>query len=91
MPWRIKRWILVHFYGYEIDKTAYIGLSYVFPNHLKMEKGAKIASFTMVVHLDKMVMGRNSSIGRNNWITGFPIGTDSRHFAHQTDRRCEFY
>ncbi len=30
-------------------------------------------------------------IGNGNWITGFPAGTGSRHFAHQPDRRPELH
>ena len=47
---------MVHFYGYEIDKTAYIGLSYVFPNHLKMEKRKQ--SIVMENGLHQMNIGR---------------------------------
>lgn len=36
-----------------------------------------------------MVLGKNSSIGRQNWITGFPTNTDSLHFSHDSNRKSE--
>ena len=81
MPWRIKRFLLVKFYGYELHPHAHIGLSYVFPKHLVMEEGAHIGPLNVAIHLDYMRMGRNASVGRSNWITGFPTGTSSPHFA----------
>ena len=29
-----------------------------------------------------------ATIGRNNWITGYPTGTSSPHFRHQPDRKA---
>ena len=42
-----------------------------------------------VINLDKLVLNENSSIGRSNWITGFPTKSDSRHFAHDKGRESE--
>ena len=86
LPWRIKRWILNRFYKYDLHPKAHIGLSYIFPKHLVMEEGAVIGHLNVAIHLDNMVIGKNSSIARFNWITCFPTGTDSRHFSHQIDR-----
>lgn len=89
LPWKMKRFVLTKYFHYDIHPSAHIGLSYIFPAHLIMEENAVIGSLNVAIHLDRMVMGKNSSISRNNWITGFPKGTDSKHFAHQTDRRSE--
>lgn len=86
LPWRIKRWILNRFYKYDLHPKAHIGLSYIFPKHLVMEEGAVIGHLNVAIHLDNMIIGKNSSIARFNWITCFPTGTDSRHFSHQIDR-----
>jgi len=51
-----------------------------------MKKGSKIGHFNVAINLDKIKIGENTSIGRSNWITGFPANTNSKHFAHQTDR-----
>lgn len=89
LPWFIKKRILRTFYKYKIHNNTYIGLSYIFPKKLVMEEGSTINHFNTAIHLDYMYLGKNSSIGRNNWITGFPSGTKSKHFSHQTDRKSE--
>ncbi len=86
LPWKIKRFVLTHFLKYEIHPTAKIGLSYIFPKHLTMKEGSQIGHFNVAIHLNHLSMGKNSSISRNNWITGFPLGTKSQHFAHDKDR-----
>jgi acetyltransferase-like isoleucine patch superfamily enzyme len=59
-----------------------------------MEAHATIGHLTACVHLDAVTMGPHSSIGRGNWITGFPTGgasphsSQSSHFAHQPDREA---
>ena len=88
LPWRIKRWILNRFYKYDLHPKAHIGLSYIFPKHLVMEEGAVIGHLNVAIHLDNMVLGRNSSIARSNWITGFSTRTISKHFSHQIDNRA---
>lgn len=89
LPFRLRRIILAKCYGYDIHPQTKIGLSYIFPKHLVMEKGAAIGHLNVAVNLDKMVLGKNSIISRGNWITGFPTGTKSRHFANDTDRKSE--
>jgi acetyltransferase-like isoleucine patch superfamily enzyme len=86
-PWKLQRLLLVKIWKYEIHPTARIGLSYIYPKKLIMKKGSKIGHFNVAVHLDKIEMGENASIGRSNWITGFPTGSNSKHFAHQVDRK----
>ena len=36
LPWNIKRFLLIKFWKYKIHKSAYIGLSYIYPKHLIM-------------------------------------------------------
>jgi hypothetical protein len=85
LPWRWKRFCLERFWGYRIHPSARIGFSWIYPQYLVMEEGAKIGHFNVAIHLDRMLMGCHSSIARANWITGFPRGS-SKHFAHQTER-----
>ncbi|MEL7160179.1 MAG: acyltransferase [Bacteroidota bacterium] len=87
-PWRLKRAVLVRFFGYELAADARIGLAWVFPAHLRMESGARIDHFTVAIHLDEISLGENAKIGRGNWITGMSTKNDSRHFRHQEDRRA---
>lgn len=86
LPWPLQRIVLNKWFGYEIHPTAKIGLAWVFPSHLKMGAGARIDHFTIAIHLDRIEIGENSTIGRSNWITGFPTASDSKHFKHQPDR-----
>ncbi|MET0243827.1 MAG: acyltransferase [Flavitalea sp.] len=87
LPWSLRRRYLNRFFRYEIDKTARIGLSWIFPAKLVMKKGALIEHLTVAVHLDEIIMGEQSVIGRSNWITGFSSDSDSLHFKHQAGRK----
>ncbi|MFY7878804.1 MAG: acyltransferase [Lacibacter sp.] len=87
LPWRFKRIVLKLCFGYDLHPKANIGLAWVYPGHLIMREGAKIAHFTTAIHLDAIRMERNTSIGRSNWITGFSSSGQSKHFQHQPDRR----
>ena len=89
MPWKLKRFLLNKIFHYEIHKTAHIGISFIYPKHLIMEEGANIGHMNVAIHLDKIVLGKNSSIGRSNWITGFPTGTESLFFKHDKERKSE--
>lgn len=89
LPWKLKRYLLNKYFLYDIAPTAKIGLSYIFPDFLKMDDGSQIGHFNIGIHLSKIILGNNSSISRGNWITGFPIGTDSDHFAHDKSRKNE--
>lgn len=86
MPWYLRRRALINWFGYEIHPTCRMGFCWVFPRELIMKAHSRIEHFTVAIHLDRIEMDENSSIGRNNWITGFPSGTSSKHFQHQTSR-----
>lgn len=88
-PWYIRRRLLVWFYGYKLHPTSKIGLSFIYPRYLEMRAGASIGHFNVAIHLDKVIMGENSSIARGNWITGFPKGRKGGHFEHDENRRPE--
>lgn len=89
LPWNLKRSCLKKFFGYNINKSSKIGLAWVYPKHLIMGVGSTIGSFTVAVNLDLIKLGSFSRIGRSNWITGFPTGSNSPHFSHQIDRHAE--
>ena len=88
-PWKIRRKLLELLYGYKIHPTAHIGFSYIYPRYLEMGEGSTIDHLNVAIHLDKMVLGKNSSIGRSNWITGFPTKTDAIPFSHDLKRKSE--
>ncbi|MCC9599941.1 acyltransferase [Stieleria sp. JC731] len=89
LPWAIRRPILEKLFGYRIAPTARIRLSWVYPKTLVMDEHSRIGPFVVAINLDRVEIGSHSSIGRRNWITGFPTGTSSQHFADQADRRSE--
>lgn len=73
LPWTLRRFILIKCYHYEIDPTAKIGLSYIYPDKLKMGKNATIGHLNVAVHLHYIEMADECTICQQNWITGFPI------------------
>jgi acetyltransferase-like isoleucine patch superfamily enzyme len=89
LPWSVKRRILGRYFKYDISPSAHIGVAWVFPSRMKLGPHARIGSLTVAIHLDLIDMGEKAKIGRSNWITGFPSGTDSPHFSHQAQRRAE--
>lgn len=86
LPWPVRRYLLIKWFKYEIHPQARIGLAWVFPKKLIMAKNARIDHFTVAINLDKIEMKPDSTIGRSNWITGFPTGYKSGHFQHQPER-----
>lgn len=54
-----------------------------------MAPNSHIDHLTVAVNLDSIEMGKQSTIGRGNWITGFPTKTASPHFHHQPNRSAE--
>lgn len=87
LPWRLKRFMLVRFFKYEIHPSAKIGLSWIYPKKLIMDSDSAVGHFNVAVHLDLIKIGKYSSIARGNWITGFPTNTNSKHFLHQPERQ----
>ncbi len=90
MPWRLRRTVLIKFYKYEIDTSARIGFSWIYPRTLKMDAYSQIGHLNVAVNLDAMLMEEHSRIGRRNWITGFPFIPTPRHFKHVINRQPRF-
>ncbi|SDG47500.1 acyltransferase [Psychroflexus sediminis] len=89
-PWKIKRWLLVKIWKYELHPTSKIGLSYIFPVKLIMDEYSSIGHFNIAINLEQIILGQKSSIARSNWITGYPTNKKkSLHFTHQIGRRSE--
>ncbi len=88
LPWNLRRTFLEQQFGFQIHPTARIGLAWVFPSRLIMEEGTCIGDLTVAKNLDLLHLKAHATIGRANWITGFPLG-NSPHFATETDRRPE--
>ena len=88
LPWKLKRPVLEKFFEYDLHRESRIGIAWVFPKKLIMGQGATIGHCTVCKEIDLLNMGAHSSIGRLNWITGFPSHR-SDFFSHQTDRNPE--
>src|SRR2546421_128103 len=88
LPWQMRRAFLEQQFGFQIHPTARIGLAWVLPSRLIMEENTSIGHFTVAKNLNLLHLKAHATIGRGNWITGFPLG-DSRHFASETERRPE--
>jgi acetyltransferase-like isoleucine patch superfamily enzyme len=85
LPWSLRRRALHSLFGYRIDATARIGWAWIWPQHLVMGPGSRIGHLSFCKGLSRLELGPHASIGRGNWITGFPAGPH-RHFAHQPER-----
>ncbi|MEP6821117.1 MAG: acyltransferase [Chthoniobacterales bacterium] len=89
LPWGLRRRLLVSQFGYSLHPTSRIGLAWICPRHLVLEEEARIGHFTVCKNVDLLHLGAHAIIGPLNWITGYPSGGPSRHFAHQLDRTPE--
>lgn len=85
LPWPLRRLLLVGLLGYKIHPTSRIGLAWIFTDTLSMEAHSRIGHFTVCKGLSSLILKEYSSIGRGNWISGFPQGNKS-FYAHQVDR-----
>lgn len=88
LPWPVRRFFLQRLFGYELAPSARIGFAWVYPKRLRMGNAARIDHFTVAIHLDAIDLGDHATIGRSNWITGFPSGSTT-HFVHQADRKAQ--
>jgi acetyltransferase-like isoleucine patch superfamily enzyme len=88
LPPTIRRSFLQRQFGYSIHPSCRIGLSWIAPTRLIMEEGSQIGDFTVCKGLELLHLKAHASIGRGNWITGYPLG-QAPHFAEETDRHPE--
>ncbi len=85
LPWGLRRILLQWMCGYRLHPTSRIGLSFVCPDQLILEEHSSIGHLTVCKGLKRVHLGAHASIGRGNWITGFPA-ENKTFFAHQVDR-----
>jgi acetyltransferase-like isoleucine patch superfamily enzyme len=84
LPWAIRRRVLIACLGYELHPTSRIGFSWVYPRKLVLEEHAQIGHLTVCKSLEFVHLKAHATVGRGNWISGFPKG--GKHFTHQTER-----
>jgi carbonic anhydrase/acetyltransferase-like protein (isoleucine patch superfamily) len=85
LPWGMRRSFLEKQFGYTLHPSSRIGIAWIFPGRLIMEAHTTIGHLTLCKNIALLHLHEHASIGRGNWITGFPQGP-SRHFARETDR-----
>ena len=88
-PWTVRRRLLKIFFGYDLHPTSRIGLAWVFPRSLKMGCRAQIASTTIFRNVDEIIIGCDSSIGRLNYFTGYPLNGPA--YAHEATRQSALF
>lgn len=88
VPWVLRRVLLEMCCGYSLHPTCRIGFALVYVDELVMGEHTSIGHLTVCKGLKRLHMGAHSSIGRGNWITGFPA-ENKTFFAHQMDRSPE--
>ena len=87
-PWRLRRLILQAMCGFVIHKTAFISrFALVSSSRLEMEPGSYIGPLTVCKGLALLRLGEHARIGPLNWISAFPVGTTSRHFELDPERK----
>jgi len=89
LPWELRRPFLEKQFGYQLHPTSYIGFAWICARRLVMGENSRIGHLNVCREVDLLELGAHSIIGQLNWITGFPTGGESRHFAHQADRHPE--
>lgn len=92
LPWRLKRPLLERLFGYVLDPTSYIGLSWIYPaKSLRLRAYSRIGHGNVCRSLDEFDLGEHSTVGNWNWFTGWPVATDVPFFADERDRRSLFF
>ncbi len=87
MPWFIKRRMYKVFFNYELHTSSRIGMSWILVDKLSLAQAAKIGSLNVIKGLNQLQMAESSSIGNLNWISAFPLNTNSLHFQHEAGQR----
>lgn len=88
LPWEIRRILLIKLNGYKIHKTAKIGKSIIFPQHLEMAENSRIHNFVICKNIDRLILKEDSGIATMTYITGFNTKMKN-YFKNVKDRRCE--
>jgi hypothetical protein len=87
-PWRLRRLILQAACGFVIHKTAFISrFALVLPSRLEMGPNSHIGALTVCKGLELLRLDEYGFMGPLNWIFAFPLGTTSRHFELDPERK----
>lgn len=87
-PWYLRRYLLFKILGFEISKSASIGLSIILSEKVIMAPCSRIGNFTFCNSIDLLNIDEHSKIGNINYITGYPSSL-KKFFRHVANRKCE--
>lgn len=85
LPNALKIFIYNKFFGWEIDRTAKIGLSFIHAKKVKMGAYSKIRHLNIIRNLELLEMAENATIGNLNSVSALPLGS-KKHFSHEKNR-----
>lgn len=85
LPWGLRRRLLNALAGFQLAADSRIGFSVLLARQVVLAPGAKVGHLNVVKGLDRLELGEHASIGRGNWISGYPKGSGA-HFAHLPNR-----
>ena len=89
LPWPLKRFVLNRFLGFQIARSAKIGLSWLGMRHLKMSAGSRIGHFNLFKNLDLVELGEYSEVCRFNKFTCIS-SRNADHYQHIAGRVTSF-
>lgn len=76
-PGPIKRRLLRWLFGWEIDRSASLGVSLFYNvRHVRLGPGAQIGHLNVLRNLRSVELGSNASVGHWNWITAATMLVD---------------
>lgn len=89
LPYSVRRAIYVRCFGFDIDATAYIGMSVLLCSSVSLGAHSRIGNLNVIKGLNRLDIGAAATVGNLNWITGFPLD-DRSHFGHAENRDPSF-
>lgn len=87
LPNKLKLAVYSKIFGYEINPTARIGLSFIDAKTCRIGEGTRIGHFNAFRNLDSLEIGHHSSVGVFNWIAGYSPIPGREAFMNNPRRR----
>jgi len=85
LPQSLKRLVYNKVFGWDIDPTARIGLSFIQADNVKLAQNVRIGHFNTFRNLALLEVDDSASIGRSNHANALPKG-NKKHFLEEHDR-----
>jgi acetyltransferase-like isoleucine patch superfamily enzyme len=86
LPWVVRRRLLHALLGYDLHPTSRVGFAVLLPKRLVMGPNSSVGALTVCRGVDLLELQESASIGRLNWITGYPSG-DNQFFGSAVGRQ----